>query len=89
MVPALGVRAPVVEIGVGSDGVLVPPDDPRTLGWWAAGAGPGAAYGSALVTGHTVSTGGGAFDDLERLAAGDPVRVRTDAAPSRRAGGAG
>jgi LPXTG-site transpeptidase (sortase) family protein len=79
VVPALGVGAPVVEIAVGSDGVLAPPDDPRTLGWWRAGAEPGAAYGSALVTGHTVSTGGGVFDDLERLEAGDAVRVRTAA----------
>ena len=47
------------------------------LGWWDGGAVPGAAHGGALVTGHTVHTGGGAFDDLETLRPGDPVRVRT------------
>jgi LPXTG-site transpeptidase (sortase) family protein len=31
-----------------------------------------------LITGHTVHTGGGAFDDLETLRPGDPVRVVTD-----------
>ena len=46
-----------------------------TLGWWADGARPGEARGSALVTGHTVSTGGGALDDLEELGEGDAIRV--------------
>jgi LPXTG-site transpeptidase (sortase) family protein len=75
-VPSLGVDAPVVGIDA-PDGVLVPPSDPTVLGWWRSGARPGARYGGALITGHTVSTGGGAFDDLETLVAGDPVRVRT------------
>lgn len=75
-VPRLGVRAPVIGIGV-VDGVLLPPDDPQTLGWWTQGAKPGAARGGALITGHTVHTGGGAFDELARLDAGDEVQVRT------------
>ncbi|HEU4512288.1 MAG TPA: class F sortase, partial [Nocardioidaceae bacterium] len=64
VVPRLGVDAPVVGIDA-PGGVLLPPDDPQVLGWWRSGAKPGARYGSALVTGHTVSSGGGAFDDLE------------------------
>lgn len=76
IVPELGVRAPVVRIGAPKR-VLVPPNDPQVLGWWKAGARPGAAYGAALITGHTVSSGGGAFDDLETLKRGDRVRVRT------------
>jgi len=70
------VDAPVVGIDA-PGGVLLPPDDPQILGWWRSGARPGAATGSALVTGHTVSSGGGAFDDLETLEPGDRVRVRT------------
>lgn len=77
VVPSLGVKAPVVPIQTTRD-TLVPPADPQRLGWWADGARPGAARGSALVTGHTVSTGGGALDDLETLEAGDRVIVRTD-----------
>lgn len=76
-VPALGIDAPVIPIGA-PGGVLTPPSDPQTLGWWADGAKPGARLGSALVTGHTVSTGGGAMDDLEELEAGDRVWMRTD-----------
>jgi LPXTG-site transpeptidase (sortase) family protein len=76
IVPRLGVDAPVVGIDA-PDGVLLPPDDPQVLGWWRSGARPGDAQGSALVTGHTVSSGGGALDDLETLRPGDRVRVRT------------
>ena len=76
VIPRLAVDAPVVPIRA-PGGTLVPPSDPQQLGWWAGGARPGDARGSALVTGHTVHTGGGALDDLETLARGDAVRVRT------------
>ena len=76
IVPELHVDAPVVRIAA-PDQVLTPPSDPRTLGWWDDGAVPGAAYGGALITGHTVHDGGGAFDNLETLRKGDRVRVRT------------
>jgi LPXTG-site transpeptidase (sortase) family protein len=75
-IPSLGVDAPVIDIGV-ERGVLIPPADPQVLGWWSEGAEPGAVRGGALVTGHTVHTGGGQLDDLERVRLGDRVRVRT------------
>lgn len=59
------------------DGALTPPSDPQQVGWWSDGARPGAAEGAAVVTGHTVHTGGGAFDDLDTLAPGDRVVVRS------------
>lgn len=49
-------------------GVLVPPSDPTVLGWW--GARSGAKSGTTLLTGHTVHTGGGTFDDLEDIPVG-------------------
>ena len=58
-------------------GVLTPPSDPQT---WAGGTAVrcrARRHGGALITGHTVHTGGGAFDDLETLRAGDQLRVRT------------
>src|ERR1700754_4131960 len=45
--------------------------------WRSDGAKPGARRGSALVTGHTVHTGGGALDDLETLGHGDLVKIST------------
>ncbi len=76
VIPALGVDVPIVPIRA-PGGVLIPPSDPQELGWWADGAKPGAERGSALVTGHTVHTGGGALDDLGTLERGDLVRVQT------------
>jgi LPXTG-site transpeptidase (sortase) family protein len=75
-VPQLGVSARVVNISA-RKGMLTPPSDARMVGWWSAGAQPGAKRGSAVITGHTVHNGGGAFDDLDRLRKGDPVVVTT------------
>jgi LPXTG-site transpeptidase (sortase) family protein len=77
LVPRLDVDAAVRPVKA-PGGTLVPPSDPQQLGWWAAGARPGDRTGSALVTGHTVHTGGGALDNLETLRRGDRVTVRTD-----------
>ncbi|WP_232820019.1 class F sortase [Nocardioides allogilvus] len=78
VVDALGIDVPVVPIHL-EVSTLVPPSDPQTLGWWADGAEPGAKRGSAIITGHTVHTGGGALDNLESLVPGDVFSVRTDA----------
>lgn len=77
VIPALDVDSAVLPVKA-PGGTLIPPSDPQQLGWWAAGARPGAHLGSALITGHTVHTGGGALDDLETLDRGDRVTVRTD-----------
>lgn len=58
-------------------GTLTPPSNAQQVGWWSAGAEPGAEHGSALVTGHTLSAGGGALQDLEELGPGDALAVRT------------
>lgn len=77
VIPPLDVDAAVVPVRA-PGGTLIPPSDPQQLGWWAAGARPGDRRGSALVTGHTVHTGGGALDDLETLRRGDRLTVVTD-----------
>jgi LPXTG-site transpeptidase (sortase) family protein len=77
VVDTLGIDVPVLPIHL-EVSTLVPPSDPQTLGWWADGAVPGAKEGSAIITGHTVHTGGGALDNLETLAPGDAFFVRTD-----------
>jgi hypothetical protein len=78
VIDVLGIDVPIVPIHL-EVSTLVPPSDPQTLGWWAEGAMPGAKRGSAIVTGHTVHTGGGALDNLETLVPGDVFSVRTDA----------
>ncbi|HYJ68963.1 MAG TPA: class F sortase [Nocardioidaceae bacterium] len=73
-IPSLGIDAPVLPIT--SDGAsLVPPSDPQAVGWWSDGARPGSDRGTAILTGHTVSTGGGVFDDLDQMRPGQRVQI--------------
>jgi LPXTG-site transpeptidase (sortase) family protein len=76
-VPRLHVDSTVVPIS-GQSGALLPPDDPQVLGWWREGKPVGGEFGSAVITGHTVHTGGGALDNLAKLAVGDTIRTQTD-----------
>jgi len=77
IIPVQDINVPVVPIQAAS-GVLTPPSNPQELGWWSGGAQPGAMKGSALITGHTVHTGGGALDNLNDLRLGNEVIVLTD-----------
>jgi LPXTG-site transpeptidase (sortase) family protein len=73
-IPSLGIDAPVLPIT--ADGLrLVPPSDPQSVGWWSAGARPGSQRGTAILAGHTVSTGGGVFNDLDRMRPGQRVQI--------------
>jgi LPXTG-site transpeptidase (sortase) family protein len=76
-VPRLHVDSTVIPIS-GQSGSLLPPSDPQVLGWWREGKPVGAEFGTAVITGHTVHTGGGALDNLDKLAVGDTLRVQTD-----------
>ncbi len=76
VIPSLDVDSDIVPI-TAPGGTLTPPGDAQQVGWWSAGAEPGAEQGSALVTGHTLSRGGAALQDLETLERGDRMSVRT------------
>ena len=73
----LGVEAPVDEISLGAEHVLVPPADPQRVGWWEDGARPGGRRGAVVLTGHSVQRGDGVFDELAALREGDRVEVTT------------
>ena len=74
--PQLGVSAPVTPIRA-DHGSLTPRPDPRVVGWWSGGARPGSTVGSAIISGHTIHDGGGAFDNLEDLRVGATVVITT------------
>lgn len=78
VVPALGVQAPVVPIEMDTAGVLTPPADVNTVGWWQRSAEPGSGDGQTLITGHTVRVGDGAMDRIGELGSGARVEVRAD-----------
>jgi hypothetical protein len=73
--PTLDVQAPIVGVRMTDDLVLVPPRDPDVVGWWSQGAAPGDDVGTAVLVGHTVHSGGGALEDIDRLSQGDRVGV--------------
>lgn len=77
-VPSVGIEAPVVSIPLQEGSVLDPPSDPSTLGWWDDSARPGDRKGQTVITGHTVSTGGGAMDPMVDVEPGGTVDVETD-----------
>jgi len=64
--------APVVPLELQGN-ALVPPDDPKVLGWW--GSKINAKKGAILLVGHTVHDGGGFLDDLEKVPVGSSVGV--------------
>lgn len=78
IVPSIKVEAPLVPIELASDGVLTPPADTDVVGWWDGSAEPGSGEGQTVVTGHTVSTGGGVLNALPKVDVGAVIQVRDE-----------
>ncbi|MEU3335164.1 class F sortase [Streptomyces sp. NPDC002144] len=79
-IPDLRVQAPVVARGLDAKGAVDPPpfDQAGVVGWYAAGARPGAA-GTALMVGHVdTETRPAVFYRLSALKPGETVRVVRD-----------
>lgn len=76
-IPALGVDAPIIPVGVEPTGGMEVPEDVRTAGWYRFGPLPG-ARGSAMVIGHVDSRvqGPGIFFGLSRLELGEKIGVQ-------------
>lgn len=75
VIPAIGVDAPIVRLGLNPDGTLEVPDNFATAGWWSGGPYPGDP-GPAVVVGHVSSREGpGVFYRLHDLQVGDAVTV--------------
>lgn len=75
VIPAIGVDAPMIELGLNPDDSLEVPAEPDETGWWSGGAFPG-ERGTAVIAGHVDSTAGAAvFFRLGELEPGDEIRV--------------
>jgi Sortase domain len=72
-----GQQAPVVGVGVRSDGALVIPTDPKVVGYWTGGALAGERFGSLVVAGHVDSAtfGLGVLSALKRVHVGQVVQL--------------
>jgi hypothetical protein len=75
-IPAIGIQASLVHLGLTADGALAVPPSTVVAGWYTGSPRPG-AIGPAVIAGHIDSrTGPGVFFRLSRLRPGDHVYVR-------------
>jgi Sortase domain len=83
-IPAIGVRAPIIKLGLDSERALEVPKDFGDTGWWSGGSRPG-ENGPAVIVGHVDSkTGPAIFYRLSELRRGDKVIVvRRDGSRAR------
>jgi Sortase domain len=74
-IPAIGVGAPLLRLGLEPDGAMQVPGDFARAGWFAEGPAPG-QVGPSVIAGHVDSkTGPAVFYRLRDLRPGDPVVV--------------
>lgn len=74
-VPAIGVDAGLVPLHTNDNGVLLAPESPEQVGWYAAGTVPGDA-GPAVIAAHVDSHSGPAqFYDLRTMKPGQVITV--------------
>ncbi len=75
VVPSVGVDAPIINLGLRTDGTLDVPATAHEAGWWSGGVRPGAS-GPAVIVGHVNLDGAeGVFGRLADLTEGDVVDV--------------
>jgi sortase (surface protein transpeptidase) len=74
-IPEVGLRAPIVPVGLDGHHALQVPHDWGTAGWWKDGARPG-ERGPAVIVGHVDSTTGPAvFYRVPGLRRGSRIRI--------------
>lgn len=74
-IPAIGVRARIIPLGLKPDGTSETPSNATDTGWFAPGPEPG-EKGAAVVMGHVDSyTGPGVFFRLRALRRGDRIAI--------------
>ncbi len=79
-VPSIGLEAALVDVTLGSNGVLSPPTDTSLVGRWNDSAKIGSRRGQSVLTGHAVHTGGGVMNRLGEVERGDRIRATDDGA---------
>ncbi len=84
LLPGAGEPVPLLPVGALASGALQLPERPTVLGWYAQGAVPGDAAGSAVLAGHVDSAeyGSGPLEQLYAVDLGEVVEV-VDAAGER------
>jgi LPXTG-site transpeptidase (sortase) family protein len=78
VLPTLGVDAPIVKVGVGTDGTMVVPTNARDVAWLDQGGIPGDTNNVVLAGHISYSRRAGSFFRLRELAKGDAITVAMD-----------
>jgi sortase (surface protein transpeptidase) len=74
-IPAIGVNARVIRLGLNRDHTLEVPRNFSDTGWWAGGTSPGDP-GPAVIAGHVDSyTGPAVYFRLKELRRGNQIRI--------------
>jgi sortase (surface protein transpeptidase) len=75
-IPAIGVKAPIIDLGLNRNGTLQVPGTTTVVGWYTNSPRPGAT-GSAIIAGHVDSRSGpGVFFWLRTMRPGERIYVR-------------
>jgi len=75
-IPAIGVKAPIINLGLNPNGTLQVPRTTTVVGWYTGSPRPG-AIGSAVIAGHVDSRSGpGIFFWLKNMRRGERVYVQ-------------
>ncbi|MEW1954311.1 class F sortase [Terrabacter sp. NPDC080008] len=84
-ISAVGLRMPVVPVGVATDGDMALPHSPAQAGWYRFGALPGDPQGATVIAGHLDEPwyGTGPLGRLADVSAGDSVVVTTGSTSHR------
>ena len=84
-IPAIGVNAPIEQVGVNAQGNMDTPQNPNNTAWYVPGARPG-QQGNAVIAGHVDYRGIGpvVFWKLNTLTPGTEVFVTDDQGQRRR-----
>ncbi len=78
VIPSIDVDAPIIDLGLTSDGALETPTDFDMAGWWAGGT-VADEVGPTVIVGHVDDRNGPAvFFRLQELEPGDPIIVIDD-----------
>jgi len=75
----IGVRMPVLGVGVASDGQMALPQDPADVGWYSYGPRPGDSAGATVLAAHIDAPGYGIgpLARLGELRSGDVITVES------------
>lgn len=76
VIPAIGVDAPIVVLGVHPDGTMASPSGPNAVAWYTFSARPG-EIGNVVLSGHLdyINVGAAVFWRLSELRPGDELQL--------------